>query len=45
MVVDEKVATSSTVAGFDRMSKEFMSKGLMFSENGEAKQFAGKGKS
>lgn len=37
MGVNEKKATSSILAGFDKMSKEFMSKGLIFSENWEAK--------
>lgn len=40
MVVDEKKATSSILAGFDKMSKEIMSKGLIFSENWETKWFA-----
>lgn len=49
MVLDKKKATISALAGVDRMSKEFMSKGLIFSEDWEVKGFvvreAGNGKS
>lgn len=48
MILDKKAATSSIEAGFNRKSKVFMSKGLIFSENLEEKQFSesevGKGK-
>lgn len=40
MILDKKVATSPTEAGFNSKSKVFMSKGLIFSKNLEAKQFA-----
>ena len=40
MVWDKRKDIASAVAGVDRMSKEFMSKGLIFSENWAAKRFA-----
>lgn len=40
MVFDKKKVTSFIRAGVDRKSKVFISKGLILSENLEAKQFA-----